>query len=246
MKAEDANGNILDVKGVSRDGNTINVAVVRGEGDYIQLKAVSPDGVERSVKGVKFIRENVEMELAGVKVMAHLKAIPTIDVGDIDKQWALSANADAGQNTTIVAINKKGREYAVNAIMAGKHPYLMHVRGEASYDIHVKIVKKDEGLEVNGIDEYGRPYDIKAKAADGSLFDIVAGEQMGNVIPIYIIGSDGGKNPVRAISSGGHEFDVKGIKVLKSDIEGLIHGVDGYKKFYAHIKALAPSQANVK
>ena len=243
VKAVDGAGNIIDVKGVSRDGNTINVAAVTAAEDYMPLKAISPDGVERSIKGIKFLRENVEMELAGVKVMAHLKAIPTIDVGDIDKQWNLGVKTDAGADMSIVAINKKGREYGIYATMAGKHPYLMHVRGEASYDIHVKFTKTDEGLAVSGIDEYGRRYDIKAKAADGATFDVVGGEQMGNVIPVYAMAADGKKYSVKAFSSGGHEFDVKGIKVLKKDIEGLIHGLEGYVKFYAHIKALAPAQA---
>ena len=241
VKAVDSNGDILDVKGVSRDGNTINVAAVKGDNNFIPLKAVSPAGVERDVKGVKFLGEMVEMELSGVKVVAHLKAIPTIDPGEVEKQWGIRAFDDKGQSMNIIAINKKGREYAINAAMAGKNPYLMHVKGEASYDIHVKITKQKEGLAVSGIDEYGRPYDIKAKTADGTLYDVVCGEKMGNVIPIYVKGEIGNMYPVKAVSSADHRFDVKGMKVLKKDIEGLIHGVSGYVKFYAHIKALAPA-----
>ena len=246
VKAEDPNGNILDVKGVSRDGNTINVAAVKGEGDYMPLKAISPDGVERNVKGIKFMRENVEMELSGVKILAHLKALPTIDVGDIDKKWEIAAFTDEGQSLSVVAINKKGKEYPVKAFMAGKYPYLMNVRGEASLDIFIKFVKNSKGVVVRGIDEYGRPYEIKAKAPGGEFFEVIGGEKKGNVIPIYILGSDGKKYPVKAISSEGHEFDVKGIKVLKTEVEGIIPGLDGDIKYYAHIKALAPAHANKK
>jgi hypothetical protein len=246
VKAEDPNGNILDVKGVSRDGNTINVAAIKGEGDYMPLKAISPDGVERNVKGVKFMRENVEMELSGVKILAHLKALPTIDVGDIDKKWEITAFTDEGQSLSVVAINKKGKEYPVRAFMAGKYPYIMNVRAEASYDIYIKVVKNDNGVVVSGIDEYGRLYKIRAKAPSGDLFEVIVGEKKGNVIPIYVLGSDSKKYPVIAISSEGHEFDVKGIKVKKSEIEDLIPGMEGDVKYYAHIKALAPAHVNKK
>lgn len=246
VKAEDPDGNILDVKGISRDGNTINVAAVISEGNYMPLKAVSPDGVERSIKGIKFLRENVEMDMSGVKVLAHLKAIPVIEVGDIDKKWEVAAITDDGQSLSVLAINKKGKEYPVRAFMAGKYPYLMNVRGEAPFDIFVKFVKDDSGISVSGIDEYGRKYAIKAKASNDDLFDVVGGEQKGNVIPVFIMGPDGKKYPAKAISSGGHEFDVKGMKAKKSENEGLIQGLDGYIKFYAHIKALAPSHVNKK
>ncbi|MDF1698763.1 MAG: hypothetical protein P1U56_23115 [Saprospiraceae bacterium] len=246
VKAIDSKGGILDVKGVSRDGNTINVCAVKGENDYIPLMAVSPEGVKRTVKGVKFMSENVEMELSGVKVLAHLKAIPTVEVGSIDKKWGLQASTDDGQSLSVVAINKKGREYPVNAIMAGKHPYLMHVRAEGSVDIYVKFVKNDNGVMVTGIDEYGRPYDIKAKATDGTMYGVNGGEKTGNVIPVYVMGANGATYPVKAVSSKGHEFDVKGIKAKKGDVEGSIAGIDGEVNYYAHIKALAPAQAEKK
>ena len=246
VKAEDSMGNILDVKGVSRDGNAINIAAVKEEGDYIPLKAISPEGVERNVKGLKFKRDNVELDVGDIKILAHLKALPTIDVGDVDSKWEIAASTDEGQNLSVVAINKKGKEYPISALMPGKHPYLMDVRADAPFDIFIKFVKNDNGVVVDGIDEYGRPYEIKAKTTDGELFEVIGGEKKGNVIPIYVLGSDSKKYPVKAISSEGHEFDVKGIKVMKSEIEGLIQGFDGYFKYYAHIKALAPTQANKK
>ena len=64
------------------------------------------------------------------------------------------------------------------------------------------------------------------------------------MIPVYVLGADSNKYVVKAVSSEGHEFDVKGIKVLESDIEGLIQGLDGNIEYYAHIKALAPAQIN--
>ena len=246
VKAEDPDGNILDVKGVSRDGNTLNIAAIDGGGGYIPLKAISPEGVERDVKGVKFLRENVEMKIGDVKVLAHVKALPTIEVGDIDKKWEISAFTDEGNSLSFFAINKKGKEYPIKAFMAGKYPYLMNIRGESSFDIFIKFVKNKNGLVPTGIDEYGRLYEVVAKSNDGVSFAVIGGEKKGNVIPIYALGSDGQKFPAKAISSMGHEFDVKGIKVMKSDVEGIIVGLDGDVNYYAHIKALAPAQVNVK
>ncbi len=245
VKAEDSMGNILDVKGVSRDGNTINIAAIKAEGNYIPLKAISPEGVERNIKGVKFKRDNVEMSIGDVKIVAHLKAFPTIDVGDIDNKWEITASTDEGQNLSVVAIDSKGKEYPVKALMPGKQPHLMDVRAEASFDIFIKFVK-DNGVVVRGIDEFGRLYEIKAKTTDGKSFEVIGGEKKGNIIPIYVLGSDNKKYPIKAVSSQGHEFDVKGIKVLKSEIEGLIPALEGYVKYYAHIKALAPAQADNK
>ena len=131
--------------------------------------------------------------------------------------------------------------------MAGKYPYLMNVRGDASFDIFIKFVKNDKGIVVSGIDEYGRLYEIKAKAPSGEFYEVIGGEKKGNVIPIYVVASAGNELPVKAISSQGHEFDVKGIKVKKSDIEGFIPaGLNNEIVYYAHIKALAPAQANKK
>lgn len=246
VKAEDENGKILDVKGVSRDGNTINVAAVRGEGKYIALKAISPEGVERSVKGVKFLGENVEMKIGDVKVLAHLKALPTIEVGQVDKKWEVAAVTDDGQKLSLSALSKKGKEYPVRALMPGKYPYLMNVRAQFSLDVFIKIIKTDDGFDVGGIDDYGRPYEIRATAENGDVFEVESGEQKGNVIPIYVAGPNGKKYPVKAISSEGHKFDVKGIKVLKDDADGSIPGVNGNVYYFAHIKALAPAQVEVQ
>ena len=208
--------------------------------------AISPAGVEREVKGVKFMGQNVEMEFGDIKVIGHVKALPTIEVGDIDRKWEINATTDSGDKMNLFAINKKGREFPVRAEMAGKYPYLMNVKAEASIDIFVKLVKNDDGVMLTGIDEYGRLYDVKAKAANGETFTVIGGEREGNVIPILVVGADGKKLAVKATSSEGHEFDVKGIKVKDDDVEGIISGLNVWIRYYSHVKALAPAHANMK
>ena len=58
--------------------------------------------------------------------------------------------------------------------------------------------------------------------------------------------SGGSQFPVKAISSKGHEFDVKGIKVKEDEVEGVISGLNVWIRYYSHVKALAPAHANQK
>lgn len=241
VKALDNEGNLLDVKGVSRDGNTLNIAAIT-EGKNMPLMAISPTGVKRQVKGVKFMGQNVEMEFGDINVIGHVKALPTIEVGDVESQWNLSAITDMNDSLGLVAISKKGKEYPIKAEMAGKYPYLMNVRADASIEIFVKLVKNDDGVELKGIDEYGRLYEVKAKTNDGMGYKVVGGETTGNVTPIFAISDDGNRYAVKAISSKGHEFDVKGIKVKEDAVEGIISGLNVWIRYYSHVKALAPVQ----
>jgi hypothetical protein len=246
VKAEDSDGKVMAVKGVGRDGNTMEIAAVNEEGRDLLLKAISPGGIERDVKGVQFMDGNVEMEIGDVKVIAHVKAIPTIEVGDIEKKWEVSARTDNGDSLGLVAINKKGREFPIKATMAGKHPYLMNVRAEASINIFIKLVKDEQDqIILGGIDEYGRLYDVKAKAENGDAFMVIGGETEGNVTPILVLGSDGAMYPVKATSSMGHVFDVKGIKVKEDEVEGIISGIDVWIRYFAHVKALAPAEVKM-
>lgn len=242
VKAQKDDGKILDVKGVSRDGNTMNIAAIDPDGRYYPLKAISPNGVERDIKGVKFSAANVEMEVGGVQIIGHVKALPTIDVGMVNSKWEVSSMKEDGTKLKLVAISKKGREHAVNAKMSGEFPYMMNVRGESSVDIYIKLFKRLEGVVLSGVDEFGREYDVRAVSESGDSYTVVGGERMGNVIPINVVGDEGKAYPLKAISSKGHEFDVKGLKIKKEDVEGIISDVDNApKRFYAHVKALAPA-----
>jgi len=244
VKAVDSDGTILDVKGVSRDGNTLNMAAIDQNDNFLPLKAVSPEGLEREVKGVKVMDEFFEMEFGDIKVIAHVKAIPVIKVGKIDSKWEIAAFANNEEKLNLVAINKDGREFPVSAEMPGKHPYLMNVRAESRIVIYIKLVKSKDGLVLSGLDEFGRRYAVRAKASNGEFYEVVGGKTAGNVTPIYVMGEGGTQIPLKAISSKGHEFDVKGIKVKEDDVEGTISGLNIWVSYYAHVKALAPAKLN--
>jgi hypothetical protein len=244
VKAVDTDGTILDVKGVSRDGNTINIAAIQG-GSNLPLIAISPEGVKRDVKGIKFLAEKIEMEFGDLKVISHVKALPTIEVGEIENRWDVLAYNDNKESMKLVAINKKGKEYPIQAEMQGKRPYFMNVRGQqSSLYIFIKLIKKDKGTVLTGIDEYGRLYDVRAKTENGESYEVVGGKTTGNVTPILVLGPNGQEYPVKAISSEGHVFDVKGIKAKEDEVEGMISGLNVWIRYFAHVKALAPAQVN--
>lgn len=238
--AENNAGEKYEVKGVSRSGNTINLAAFVSEEKFIPLKAVSPEGITRDVAGVKFLLDNVEMEINGVKVLAHIKAIPTLEIKNVDSKWAISATNAEGDILDIVAITDKGKELPVKAIMKGNSAHLMDVKVMSSLEVAVKLMKIDEDYFVKAIDEFGRIYEVSAKDNKGNFYPVIGGEKRGNVIPILVEMNDGNKYPVKAISSAGDVFEVKGLKAIDNDVEGIISGWDVWIRYYAHIKALAP------
>lgn len=76
IKAMETDGTKLDVKGVKRSGNLVHIRAVNSKGEFYGVKAISPGGQLNDVEGVKMVKENLETNLNGVKVYAHVKAIP--------------------------------------------------------------------------------------------------------------------------------------------------------------------------
>lgn len=75
VKAIDSEGNKLDIKGVSRSGNIIHIKAINKNGLFYGIKAISPEGQLNDVKGVKMIQEPLEVNINGVDVYAHVKAL---------------------------------------------------------------------------------------------------------------------------------------------------------------------------
>jgi hypothetical protein len=237
-----AMGEQYPVKGVSRFGNTIRIAIVVG-GSFEDLQATSPDGKERVVSGVKFNEENIEMEIGPTKVIAHVKALPTMDVKSEETSWEIKATGNDGSLLDIVALNKKGREYKVMAVSAGGSFAMLNVKAEVGRDlVPVKLIRKPEGIRMIAVDYYGRQFPLKAKVSEGKYFDIEGGENCGKTIDIKALSDNGVEYLMNAISPAGDMYDLKGIKVKDVDKEGYLQGLEGLIAFYAHVKALPPVQ----
>lgn len=76
IKAFTADGKKLDVKGVKRCGNIIHIVAICQDGSFFGIKAISPKGEMNDVKGVKMFNKELEGTLHGVKIYAHIKALP--------------------------------------------------------------------------------------------------------------------------------------------------------------------------
>jgi hypothetical protein len=79
IKALTPEGDRLDVKGIKRSGNIIDIKAINREGAFYGVKAISPEGLLNDVKGVKMYKEDLEATINGVKVHAHVKALPQVD-----------------------------------------------------------------------------------------------------------------------------------------------------------------------
>jgi hypothetical protein len=69
-------GDRLDVKGVKRLNNIIDIKVLDDEGTIYAVKAISPKGELNDVKGIKLLSQEIEMRLNGHDIYAHVKALP--------------------------------------------------------------------------------------------------------------------------------------------------------------------------
>ncbi len=68
----------MDVKGVSRYGNIINLKAIGPGNEFYGVKAISSKGIMHDIKGIKMSNGNVEMTLNGVEVYTDIKALPQI------------------------------------------------------------------------------------------------------------------------------------------------------------------------
>ncbi len=75
IKAITEKGEILDVKGVSKSGNVVHVRAIENDSIFYNVVAISPKGLMNMVKGLKMSKEEVETEINGVKIFAHVKAL---------------------------------------------------------------------------------------------------------------------------------------------------------------------------
>jgi hypothetical protein len=241
VKAITSDGTKLDVKGVSRAGNTIVMAAITANEKFINIKAISPDGRSREVRGIKFEEENLELELMGIKILAHIKAVPTPKVNTNELVWNIKAIDTDGNAMPVYAIGKKDKEYGVKALVQGSSYHLLDVKAIANWnELSIKLLKKDGMISLAAIDEMGNVLPVLAKTDEGKYLIIEGYSENGKLFDIKAIGPEGAKYAVKAISSSGDIYDVKGVKAKDRDEEGEILGIKYALFFHAHVKAFPP------
>ena len=236
VKAIDADGNRLDVKGVAQAGGIFHIKAVGPDRALYGVKAISTTGQMRDIKGVKANAEDVEATVHGVKVMAHVKALPHATDGDNDPIWNVKCVLPDGHVLGIKAVDKSGNLHDVKAFLSNGNATLLDIKALIGGDkVSVKVlVSADKNAPVKAIGADGTIYDIKAIAADGSKLDVKGVSRSGNVYNIKAIAANGDVMAVKAISPHGLFYDVKGVKFSADDKEMDMNGV----AVRAHVKAL--------
>ena len=75
VKAINEDGEILDVKGVSRMGSIVEIRAIDKDQNQYNVISLSPNQGVNHVKGLKMFNEDVEAEIHGYKIFAHVKSL---------------------------------------------------------------------------------------------------------------------------------------------------------------------------
>ena len=105
----------LDVKGVAQTGHLYHIKAIGPDRALYGVKAISPTGQMRDIKGVQVDPEEVEAVMNGVKVAAHVKALPHATDGDADPIWNVKCVRPDGHVLGIKAVDKAGALHDVKA-----------------------------------------------------------------------------------------------------------------------------------
>ena len=153
--------------------------------------------------------------------------------------WHIKAIHPDGKLLDVKAIGEDGTIYDVKAIQDENQRSILDIKAFVNGKrLPVKmLVSENMYMPVKAIDTDGTIIKIKALTTDGEMLDVKGVSQSGNIINIKAINKEGKFYGVKAISPNGWVNDVKGVKMEKETVEGVVNGVD----IYAHIKALTQS-----
>lgn len=237
VKAIAIDGTKLDVKGIARSGHIIHIKAIGPDRELYGVKAISPEGRMHDVKGVKMTDGPDEGQVNGVRVAAHIKALPQALATDEDLIWNVKAVGTDGHSIPVKALDKNGGVHDVKAFMENGDRWIMDIKALIDgKKVPVKMLVSDDALiPVKAVGADGTIYDIKALAVDGRRLDVKGTAQDGNIINLKAIDGDQ-QFGVKAISRKGAQYDVKGLRFSTDKEEGQMSGV----AVRAHIKAIPP------
>lgn len=243
IKGITKDGTKLDIKGVGRSGNAIIIAAIDENEKFLNIKAISPEGNTREVFGIKFGEDNLEQEINSVKILAHVKAIPSPKINTSQLVWSVRAIDTDGNSMQVFAIDKNGEEHDVKAVVKGGSYHLIDVKALVKRNEQaIKLFKKEGSVFLAAVSERGELLRIKAKTSSGEYLDVLGYRGAGKIFDIKAAGPSETKFAVKAISDDGDVYDIKGIKVKEADDEGEIAGFVRTNLFHAHVKALPTFQ----
>ena len=154
-----------------------------------------------------------------------------------DILWDIKAYMPEAKLIKIKAIDKDGNMYAVKAIQNFDDTSILDVKAivnEKLLPVKLIVKEKDIYFPLKAITSDGTLLDIKAITETGELLPVKGVGQSGIVVHIRAIDEDNSFHSIFAISPEGQVNDVKGIKMLTTNLETTINGVS----IFAHVKAL--------
>ncbi|SDS34670.1 hypothetical protein SAMN04515667_1969 [Formosa sp. Hel1_31_208] len=154
-----------------------------------------------------------------------------------DIHWDVKAYRPEAELLKIKAIAKDGTIYDVKAIQNSDDISVLNVKVIVNGKrLPVKLIVKgdDRYYPLKCINSDGTLIDIKAITKEGDILDVKGVSKSGNIIHIRAITKNDVSYNIIAISPDGKVNDVKGIKMLDTEVEAIINGVS----IFSHVKAL--------
>jgi hypothetical protein len=137
----------------------------------------------------------------------------------------------------VKAIDKEGNIHDVKAIQDSYDTSMLNVKALVNgKQLPVKLLVKESDLyyPVKAIDDDGTLIDIKVITDDGQILDVKGVSTSGNIVNVRAISANSVFYNIIAVSPAGKVNTVKGVKMVDTQVETVIHGVS----IFAHIKAL--------
>lgn len=152
--------------------------------------------------------------------------------------WHVKAFKPNAELLRIKAIDKKGKMHDVKAIQYSEDTSVLDVKALIEgRRVAIKLLVKsgDRYYPLKGIMADGTIVDIKAITNDGEILPVKGVSKSGNVVHIRAITEFEQFYNVIAVSPDGKMNDVKGIKMTQEEVETTINGVP----IFAHVKSLS-------
>jgi len=154
-----------------------------------------------------------------------------------DILWDVKAYLPEAKLIKIKAIDKDGKMYPVKAIQSFDDTSILDIKAiiNGKY-LPIKLIVKDDDVyyPLKAIAKDGTLIDVKAVTEEGEILPVKGVGKSGTIVHVRAIGKDSSFYNIFAISPEGKVNDIKGIKMLKTNVETIINGVS----VFAHVKAL--------
>jgi hypothetical protein len=155
--------------------------------------------------------------------------------------WNIKAYHGEANLLKIKAIDKNGTQYPVKAIQSTENTSVLNVKALVDGKrLPIKLIVKGGAVyyPAKAIMDDGTLLDIKAITEDGQILDVKGTSKSGNIVHLRAIDKDYKRYNIIAISPYGNVMAVKGVKMMDTEVEAVIHGV----KIFAHVKSIPQNE----